>query len=169
MKACRTAPLALLAAAGTMLAGCSLLRSPPAERPAPPVDDAVSVPAPTAGERIAALAAQQLGAPYRRGGATPAGFDCSGLVRYVYALLGTEIPRTAREQQLAAVPVELDSLQPGDLLFFRIDGPLVDHVAIYVGNDEFVHAPRAGRAVSRDSLSEPFFRQRLSHAGRLWR
>ncbi len=120
------------------------------------------------GGEIAHNAVSLLGSPYRYGGADPAGFDCSGLVRYVHHELGIETPRTAAEQFRAARPVGINELAAGDLLFFKIDGASVSHVAIYVGEGRFVHAPRSGRPVETRSLDDAYYRPRLVGAGRLF-
>src|SRR5262249_23666033 len=118
-------PLGLLCfAAGVALCGCS--SAPP--RPAAP--QAFVSPAST-GNEIAMRAISLLGAPYEFGAVGPTRFDCSGLVRYIHAQLGIAVPRTAAEQYSAATPVSLTNLEPGDLLFFRIKGTRISHVAIY--------------------------------------
>ncbi|WP_245586088.1 C40 family peptidase [Solimonas soli] len=89
----------------------------------------------------------QVGRPYRYGGASPAGFDCSGLVQYVYAQAGIALPRTTREQHKLGRKIDLEDAVPGDLLFYSFSGRGIDHVAIYLGDDEAVHAPASGRAV----------------------
>ena len=122
----------------------------------------------TAGTHIAALAESQLGAAYRFGGDSPQGFDCSGLVRYVFEQAGIAVPRTAQQLQLAAEPVPADQLQPGDLVFFRIASGRVEHVGIYVGDGTFVHAPRSGRPVRSELLGDDYYQRRYAGAGRLW-
>jgi murein DD-endopeptidase len=129
---------------------------------------APAAPAPE-GTAIAALASSLIGTPYHFGGADAAGFDCSGLARYVHEGLGVEIPRTARAQQRAAVPVPLGELAPGDLVFFRLRSRSIDHVGIYTGEGRFVHAPRAGFAVAYGDLSAGgFYARHLRSAGRFW-
>ena len=118
--------------------------------------------------QIAVLAESQLGAPYRFGGDSPRGFDCSGLVRYVFGQAGITVPRTAQAQQQAAEAEPADQLQPGDLVFFRIGSGRVDHVGIYVGDGAFVHAPRSGRPVRSDLLGDNYYQRRYAGAGRLW-
>lgn len=107
-----------------------------------------------------------IGRPYRAGGDSPdTGFDCSGLVFYCYRVLGFELPRTVDEQRLVTAAVTPgEQLAVGDLLFFRIGRG--SHVGIYYGNDEFVHAPSRGKAVTRSRLSDPYWRARLREARR---
>lgn len=117
---------------------------------------------------IAQLAVGFIGAPYQFGGADAAGFDCSGLARYVHERAGLAIPRTAAEQQRTARPVPLAELAPGDLVFFRIRRRGIDHVGVYAGGGRFVHAPRAGQAVAYGDLSRGFYARHLVSAGRFW-
>jgi hypothetical protein len=114
----------------------------------------------------AEIAASMIGTPYRAGGDRPReGFDCSGLVRYSYRLLGLDLPRTADAQRAVTQPVTEGALAIGDLLFFRINGA-ISHVGIYYGDGEFVHAPSSGKAVMRSRLDEPYWRARLDARGR---
>ncbi len=113
--------------------------------------------------RIVREAQGLIGAPYRLGGEDPAGMDCSGLVSLVFARAGVATPRTALAQQQAAVPVELDQLRPGDLVFFRLPDP---HVGIYVGGGEFIHAPGSGRTVTTARLDQPYFLLGFAGGGR---
>ena len=150
MRAALAIAVALLAAA------CSSL---PATPPAPPQQ----------GAAIAQAAAALVGTRYRFGGADAAGFDCSGLARYVHERVGVAIPRTAAEQQRAAHPVPLAELAPGDLVFFRIRKRGIDHVGVYAGGGRFIHAPRAGLTVRYGDLrGGGFYARRLVGAGRFW-
>jgi len=115
---------------------------PGAPAPAPP-------PAPTTHADAASIAARYLGVPYVWGGASPSGFDCSGLVMYVYAQLGVSLPHYTVSQWNATTPIPTSALAPGDLVFF--DG--LGHVGIYIGNGEFIHAPHTGTVVQIASLS----------------
>jgi murein DD-endopeptidase len=146
--------------AGAVFASAVTLSSCVSAPPAPPR----SAP----GDAIAASAASLIGTPYHFGGADAAGFDCSGLVRYVHERVGFTIPRTAAEQQRAAHPVPIAQLAPGDLVFFRIRKRSVDHVGIYAGDGRFIHAPRAGVAVAYGDLAGGFYARHLAGAGRFW-
>jgi len=122
--------------------------------PTPPATGVPLPPAatdPGAGHpEAASIALRYLGVPYQWGGASPVtGFDCSGLVMYVYAQLGVQLPHYAAAQFGYGTPVGRDQLQPGDLVFF--DG--LSHVGIYIGNGEFVHAPQTGDVVKISPLS----------------
>jgi len=111
-----------------------------------------SIPVPpssTLGGQAVAIAEQYLGVPYVWGGASPSGFDCSGLVMYVYGRLGVSLPHNAAAQYSMGTPVPRDALEPGDLVFF--DG--LGHVGIYVGGGSFIHAPHTGTVVQISSLS----------------
>jgi cell wall-associated NlpC family hydrolase len=106
-------------------------------------------PSGTLGGQAVAIAMQYLGTPYVWGGASPGGFDCSGLTMYVYSQLGVGLPHNAAMQYGVGVAVPRSALQPGDLVFF--DG--LGHVGIYVGNNAFIHAPHTGDVVRVSSLS----------------
>jgi len=115
---------------------------------------------------VIATARSVLGAPYRYGGASTNGFDCSGLVSYAYRSVGIAVPRSSNEQFRQSIRVSLQNLQPGDLLFFRLNPPKVSHVAIYDRDGRFIHAPSSGKRVSYASLDNPYWRKHLVAAGR---
>jgi cell wall-associated NlpC family hydrolase len=119
------------------------------------------------GHRAAVAALAQVGVPYRYGGQSPSGFDCSGLVHYAYLAAGVSTPRTTRQLWSAARTVEQDELKAGDLLFFSIDGKM-SHVGMYLGERRFVHAPQSGRSVAIESLETPFYRQALVRMARIY-
>jgi cell wall-associated NlpC family hydrolase len=98
---------------------------------------------------VVGVAMRYLGTPYVWGGASPSGFDCSGLVMYAFAQVGVSLPHSSYAQWGMGVPVSRDQLQPGDLVFF--DG--LGHVGIYVGGGSFIHAPHTGDVVKISSLS----------------
>ena len=115
---------------------------------------------------VVSLAMQYLGIPYKWGGASPVtGFDCSGLVQYVYAQVGISLPHYTVSQwnYAGAVPVAKNQLQPGDLVFFNG----LDHVGIYIGFGDIIDAPHTGANVEIDSLSEPWFASRYDGARRI--
>ncbi len=106
-------------------------------------------------DSIVALSRAQLGVKYKRGAASPTkGFDCSGLVKYVMAQFGAELPRTSREQALVGKKIERDiaSLKPGDLLTFG-HGKRISHIGIYIGDGRYVHAPTPGSRVKIETLA----------------
>jgi cell wall-associated NlpC family hydrolase len=120
--------------------------SSPVITPPPPVN--VPIGNPGAGHAAAAsIALRYLGVPYVWGGASPSGFDCSGLVMYVYSQLGVSLPHYTVAQWNASLPIS--SPEPGDLVFFNGLG----HVGIYIGGGRFVNAPHTGSVVRIDSMS----------------
>ncbi len=138
-----TTDAATTATATTTTVPAATTGTPPPPAPAPALG---------AGHPEAAvIALRYLGVPYQWGGASPAtGFDCSGLVMYVYAQLGIELPHQAAAQYGYGVAVPRDQLQPGDLVFY--DG--LSHVGIYIGNGDIVHAPHTGDVVKISPLSQ---------------
>lgn len=117
---------------------------------------------------IIILAEQNLGVPYVYGGSSPSGFDCSGLVYYVFKNLGYSLPRTARAQYYAGTPIAKSDIQPGDLVFFQnTSGNGISHVGIYTGNGQFIHAPSTGKVVSYANLNSSYYTSHYFGACRL--
>ena len=109
-----------------------------------------------------------LDVPYRYGGRTPAGFDCSGFVGYVYGeSVGVALPRRSEEIGRLGNALRRDALVAGDLVFFNTLGRPYSHVGIYLGEDRFVHAPARRGRVRVERLSEPYWVARYSGARRL--
>ena len=108
------------------------------------------------------LAQDQVGVPYVYGGRTPQGFDCSGLVYYVYGKVGVSLPRTAAAQYDRTRRVAEKDLKPGDLVFFLDAG----HVGIYVGDGWFIHAPETGKPVEGAWLNVGYWHDHYYGAGR---
>lgn len=112
-----------------------------------------------------------VGVPYRFGGSSPRGFDCSGFVRYVFNGFGIELNRSSRSQATQGEKVQPGEVQPGDLLFFRYGGKRIGHVGIYLGGGEFIHAGSRGdprtRGVRIARLDSSFYAKRLAAVRRL--
>jgi murein DD-endopeptidase len=153
----RICSIALVLLIAGLLGGCG--SAPVREAPARQISTGAAY-------RAVQIARHQLGAPYRYGGDTPRGFDCSGLVYYAYHRAGIDVPRTTRQQLRYARPVAMSRLEPGDLLFFRVSRRKPSHVGIYVGHDRFIHAPSSGKRVSYASLDNPYWSERIVAAGR---
>ena len=128
----------------------ALITSPPAEE------------APSRGAAAARLATRYLGAPYVWGGASPTGFDCSGLVTHVFARVGVSIPHNAAQQYAYGTAVSRAGLEPGDLVFFN----RLHHNGIYLGEGRFIHATKPG-GVKISRLDDDWFRSRWVGARRL--
>jgi cell wall-associated NlpC family hydrolase len=118
---------------------------------------------------LATAALDLIGIRYKWGGNTPeTGMDCSGLVRYVFQqVTGVTLPRTAKDMSHLGAVVDLGDLQPGDLVFFNTRRFAFSHVGIYLGGNQFVHAPRRGRDVEIAALDSGFWQRRFNGARRL--
>ena len=119
------------------------------------------------GDRLVSRAMKYLGTPYRYGGTSPSGFDCSGFVYYLYgAVFGQSIPRMPHDMAREGTPVARSDLKRGDLVFFGYRGTFT-HVGIYAGNDQFVHATHRGSPVQVSPLDGDYYRDRYMTAVRL--
>ena len=150
-----------------VVVGCRSAAVFPAAQPAftPPRTTEVGAPARTAARasRVVALALAQVGAPYRWGGADPRGFDCSGLVMYVYGRAGVSLPHGTEKQYRLGTPVSRKDLAPGDIIFFD----RLNHSGIYVGDGRFVHASKTGDAVKVSRLDDAWWERLWVGARRL--
>ena len=142
-----------------MLTGCGLFR--PADTP----------PTPTAAHQVVRTAYSQMGAKYRSGGASPQkGFDCSGLIWWAYRQNGYEVPRITVDQARAGQSVPTSQARPGDIVVFRTgSSPRGLHTGIYAGGDSFIHSPRRGERVRMESMSIPYWRDKLVSVRRVVR
>ncbi|OKL54175.1 hypothetical protein BSZ39_05500 [Bowdeniella nasicola] len=141
----------------------------PAPKPTPkPTPAPDPIPGPSSKARQALeVAKKYIGVPYVWGGASPSGFDCSGLVMYSFAQVGVKLPRTSGAQYAATARVPVKQLQPGDLIFYAKGGNAnnrIYHVAIYAGNGMRVHAPSSGKPVE---LTKMYWTNVLPYGGRI--
>lgn len=118
-------------------------------------------------DRLVLFAKKMLNIPYRFGGSTFMGIDCSGYVQKVFGFLEVSLPRTAREQFHMGESVSKEELSMGDLVFFRTYASFPSHVGIYLGNNLFIHASSKNRKVSIDSLDAPYYFKRFIGAKRV--
>jgi len=153
---------ALFAIAILALAGCS---STPQK--APVAGSGSTRPTAEIAGQAAGYAQTMIGKPYRYGGTSPKGFDCSGLVFYSFRQAGVALPHSTDKQRSASRSIKLAELRRGDLLFFNQEGKKYGHVAIYVGDGKFVHAPSSGKSVRSDRLDSPYWKKHLSEARRI--
>ncbi len=118
------------------------------------------------GQSVVDYAKQFIGTPYVYGGSSPSGFDCSGLVKYVYSNFGVNLTRTSYSQVNEGTYVARENLQPGDLVFFASSGS-VHHVGIYVSDGNFIHAPKPGTTVRIETLNSGYYNNHYYTARRV--
>ncbi|MCM0755958.1 C40 family peptidase [Desulfovibrio aminophilus] len=171
----------ILPLAALLLAGCSGLEpmrayppapvcKPTATAPCPPPDSARKASAtPTPGTELVSTARTMMGTRYRYGGIAPqSGFDCSGFTRWVFEQHGLDLPRSSVEQFEVGKPVGIESLKPGDLVFFRIRRRNQGlHVGIVTGPGTFIHSPNRGDRVREESFLQPYWVGRYIGARRV--
>lgn len=133
--------------------------------PAPVVKTRPSLPFDIAAITETALALR--GAPYRNGGSTPTGFDCSGFTQWVFAQHGLALPRDVKDQFDVGVPVKPERIEAGDLLFFSTIARGASHVGIALDADQFVHAPSSKGVVRVEHLAAEYWSRRFVGARRL--
>ena len=121
----------------------------------------------TPGTLALASALDLRGVPYRNGGSDPTGFDCSGLVQWVFARNGRALPREAREQFLVGREIDRDAVQAGDLLFFDTGTNSASHVGIALDAETFVHAPRSNGVVRVERYTSTYWARRYLGARRV--
>jgi cell wall-associated NlpC family hydrolase len=128
-----------------------------AERPSRPVQ-----------KEVIKTAHSLLGTPYKYGGTTPEGFDCSGFVDYVYrTAAGLALPRVTHDLAHTGKPVLVAELRPADLVYFKIEHQKPLHVGIYIGDGKFIHSPSTRGKVSIQSLNQEYWKDRYLGARRL--
>jgi cell wall-associated NlpC family hydrolase len=121
----------------------------------------------TIGDAAVTEIRKYLGVPYLWGGTTPKGFDCSGLVQYVYKSLGIDLNRVSQDQFKQGTPLSREELMPGDLVFFEENGD-VHHVGMYVGDGYMIHAPYTGAVVSYQSIDTPYYKSQFCGGRRVY-
>ena len=148
-------PIALL-----VLYGCATEPSPSSARAQLKASD-------TTASKAADTAVSMLGKPYKYGGNTPAGFDCSGLVHYSYSRVGVDVSRDTRTLRAQTNPTRVSDLRRGDLLFFDQEGQKSSHVGIFIGDGRFVHAPSTGGKVRTEKLDAKYWQKHFVEARRV--
>ena len=119
-------------------------------------------------QRVIRTATSLLGTPYHFGGTTPAGFDCTGYIAYVFRqAAGMDLPRRSVDQVRSGEAITPVAMQPGDLVYFRIEREKSLHVGIYIGEGRFIHAPSTNGAVNTQSLGTTYWRTRFLGARRV--
>jgi cell wall-associated NlpC family hydrolase len=118
------------------------------------------------GMEVAKTAHKYIGTPYKYGGRSPKGFDCSGLVWYIYKQYGVNLPDASYKQAGAGVKIKREDLVPGDLIFFQTNGQ-IHHVGLYVGGNKMIHAPGKGKKVVKTSLKEKYYQTHYATSRRV--
>ncbi len=159
--------LAALAPLAMTTAGCASSGAIPRPFPGAPVARPAPAPPAVPGEVVVDTALGLLGVPYRNGGGSPDGFDCSGFTQYVFARHGVALPRETRDQYRVGDEIPDEAIEAGDLLFFSTTSSGPSHVAIAMGLDEFVHAPSSTGVVRVERRSARYWADRYLGARRI--
>lgn len=141
------------------------VRPEPFPRPSAPEEASSS--STSVRDSLVITATDLAGTPYRQGGDTLMGFDCSGFTRYVFSQYGVTLPRLTRDQYRVGRPIAAEDVRPGDLVFFTTVTPGASHVGVAVGRDQFVHAPSARGVVRVERLTERYWARRYLGARRV--
>lgn len=116
-------------------------------------------------EDIVTFAKQYLNVPYRYGGSTPSGFDCSGFMMFLFQQYGKDLPRTANQQAMIGVQIKFECLQPGNMVFFATtDEPTITHTGLYIGDHKFIHASSTAKKIIISNLDEPYWKKAFREA-----
>jgi cell wall-associated NlpC family hydrolase len=165
--------LATLVAAGCASSGAVPKPFPGATTPGVPTTEGpqpgIAEPSPSTEPGTLALASalELRGVPYRNGGSDPDGFDCSGLVQWVFARNGRALPREVREQYRVGREIDADDVRPGDLLFFDTSSGGASHVGIAIDRESFVHAPSSNGVVRVERYTSNYWSRRYLGARRV--
>ena len=173
LTALKRALVVLVAAAGAACASAGDIPRPrpfpgaPVPRsPAPPAPSSVPMTETLPADGVVATALTLRGVPYRNGGSDPTGFDCSGLVQWVFAQNGIRMPREVRQQFQLGTLVDRSRVRPGDLLFFETVSDGASHVGLAIGGDRFVHAPSSRGVVRIERFTATYWAARFVGARR---
>lgn len=161
MKLTRCNALALATLALLVTSACATSNSVPVPRPFPGAPLPAAARAGATRARIVEHALGLIGTPYRDGGETPSGFDCSGFTRYVFGLAQVALPRLSQDQARVGSALTVGESRPGDLIFFTTVAPGASHVGIVLEGGRFVHAPTSSGVVRIESFAAPYWKTRF--------
>ena len=149
-----------------MIVGCA---APPVKRVSLPVMPGISsVKMEDLRQEVVKTAQSLLGTPYQYGGSTPEGFDCSGFSNYVYSTAaGKKLPRVSHDMVKLGRAVSADKLKPADIVYFKIENQESLHVVIYIGDGQFIHAPKSKGEVNIQSMDRAYWKIRYLGARRI--
>ncbi|KMY53020.1 peptidase P60 [Bacillus sp. FJAT-27231] len=116
-------------------------------------------------DSVIAEAKKYIGTPYKWGGTTPRGFDCSGFIQYAHKQVGLSLPRTAAQMYQKGSVISKSELEPGDLIFFSTYSKGASHVGLYIGDNEFIHS--ASKGVRIDKVSNSYYQKRYLGSKRI--